>query len=127
MTNPIGSQLNDEMIALILPWAKQNHPEKYAQTIKMAKHPEMFGKYLCRLIEIRWGAEKDFRRTVPCHILEETSIVAKFRDRRTGNVIEVKGRTATGGRTWGFKELLTDRESFDELSAWKREFDLELV
>jgi hypothetical protein len=127
MTNPTGSQLNNEMIELILPWAKQNHPEKYAQTIQMMKHPAMFGKYLLRLIEIRWDTDKEFRRTVPLHILEETSIVANFRDRRRGNVIEVKGRTATGGRVWGFKELLTDRESFDELITLKKLFDLELV
>jgi hypothetical protein len=121
------SKLNDEMSALILPWAKQNHPEKYKQTVEMAKWPGMLIRYLIRLIEIRWETDLPFRSSVPCHVLEETSIVARFRDRKMGNIIEVKGKNATGGRVWGFKELILDRESFDELAALKRDFDLELV
>ena len=130
MTNPTGSaleNLNELMTALILPWAKANHPEKYAQTIATVKAPEVFSRFLIRLIEIRWTTERTFRSEVPCHVLEETSIVARFRDRKTEEIIEVKGRNATGGRVWGFNELLLDRQSFDELYALKRDFDLELV
>jgi hypothetical protein len=130
MTNQNGKELqklNDEMSALILPWAKEIHPEKYEETIKQAKWPGQLMRFLIRLIEIRWTTEPEFRSNVPCHILEETSIVAKLRDRKTGNVIEVKGKNATGGRVWGFNELMIDRTSFDELFALKRDFDLELV
>lgn len=119
--------LNTEMTALILPWAKSNHPEKYQQTIATSKAPEVFKRFLIRLIEIRWTTEAEFRSSVPCHVLEETSLVVKFRDKQTQEIIEVKGRNATGGRVWGFNELMLDRQSFDELFALKRDFDLQLV
>jgi len=125
--SPIGSPLNEMLVALILPWAKEHHPEKYAQTIQMVKHQPTFRKYLTRLIEIRWETDPTFRSEAPCWALEETSIVARLRDRKTGEIFEVKGRNATGGRVWSFQEMMLDRESFDVLRAWKREFDLELV
>lgn len=130
MTNPTGSlleELNADLCAWILPWAKANHPEKYAQTIEMAKWPATFHKYLTRLTEIRWETDSKTRFETPLHLLEQTSIVARFRDRKTGEIIEVKGRNATGGRVWAFKELQMDRDSFDAIRALKRTFDLELV
>lgn len=121
-------RLIHDLSAVILPWAKQNHPEKYAQTIQMVNYPPTMLKYLVRLLEIRWETEKAIRSEIPCSLLEHTSIVARLRDRKTGEIIEVKGRNATGGRVWAFKELQTlDRDSFDELSALKRTLDLELV
>lgn len=120
--------MNEELSSIILAWAKEHHPEKYDQTIKMSRHPAMFLKYLTRLVEIRWETDLKFRSEAPLHVLEETSIVARFTDKRTGSIIEVKGRTATGGRTWGFKELSNlKRDSFDELKLLKDSLDLELV
>jgi hypothetical protein len=129
-TSPNGSpsSLLEVMTALILPWAKKNHPEKYQQTIQIAKNPQTFRLYLIRLIEIRWMEDQTFRSEVPCSVLEETKIVVKLRDRKSNREIEVRGKAATGGRVWGFQELANlNRESFDALMELKSFFDLELV
>jgi hypothetical protein len=130
-TSQIGDlflRVNNEFVAWILPWAKANHPEKYEQTLRTSTHPATFRKYLVRLTEIRWETEPTTRSETPLHLLEETSIVARLRDRKNDEIIEVKGRNATGGRVWAFKELQTlSRDSFDALRALKQSLDLELV
>jgi hypothetical protein len=50
---------NSEIAAIILPWAKAQHPEKYADTLKVAANERTFRRYMIRLIEIRWTEDTD--------------------------------------------------------------------
>lgn len=97
---------NDELAAVILPWAKETMPEAYEATLEVANRPQAFRNYLTRLIERRWEREPQWRTSVPLDALEATGITARLRAERIagGVVLEVKGARA-GVRQWGFGEL----------------------
>lgn len=94
----------DALCAIILPWAKEKHAEKYTQTLAVAREPTTFRRYLVRLIEIRCEEEGHaWTGVVPLDVLEESAVTMSFRAGDT--VLEVKGRLAAGDRVWSFAEL----------------------
>lgn len=118
-----------ELVALILPWAKEHEPEKYEATLKVATNDKTFRRYLIRLIEIRWAREDyTWRRTIPLDVLEDSALTMTVTHRPTGRRMHVKGRLAEGPREWSFGELamLTDEpERMGALFAAKDILDLE--
>lgn len=122
---------NDELAALILPWAKEHLPDAYAQTVVpgVVQHAKTFRRYLTRLVELRHAREPRFARTVPVSVLDETALVVKLRPRQGGPEIEVKGRLAPRPHVWRFKELAMI-ETPEQLAGWlamKDELELEIV
>lgn len=124
---------NDELAGVILPWAKQYHPDKYDATLKAAAVPATFRRYLLRLVEIRWaeasaeGAseeERAWRLTVPVSVLDETSVRLKVLRRPTGEVMEFQGDKAEGEQTHRFHELVMGPDEFDALQRAKQMLDL---
>jgi hypothetical protein len=118
---------NNQLAGLILAWAKDEHPDKYAQTLKVAAIHDTFRRYLLRLIEIRCEADKAWMGTVPVSVLEETKLSLSLRDKQTGAVYEVKGRLAEGERQVSFLELGLSRGDFLWLQQAKENLDLEYV
>lgn len=122
---------NEQIAALILPWAKAEHPEKYDATLKVAGQPGTFRLYLLRLIEIRCTADPAWRTNVPLSLLEQTALTMTFRVKKLGVDIEVKGAKAPGPRVWSFTELASlmteNEEFFHTLVRAKSALDLELV
>lgn len=119
----------DELSASILPWAKEKHPDKYAQTLKVVTKPATFRKYVTRLIEVRYEEEPEWREQAPLRLLEETSLRVKMRHPATGTEIEVCGR-GVEGRTWGFAEMAAAVEAgmdFETVLRIKEGFDLECM
>lgn len=117
------------MAALILPWAKEKHPEKYAQTLKVAPNRETFRRYMARLVEVRYEEEAEWRMQAPLRLLEETGIKQKMRHPQTGTEIEVCGRRVEG-RTWGFTEMAEAIEAgfdFESVVRIKEAWDLEVM
>lgn len=124
---------NDELAGVVLPWAKERHPEKYDATLKAAAVPATFRRYLLRLVEIRWaeaGAEgateeeRAWRLSVPVSVLDETSIRMKVLRKPTGEVMEFQGSRAEGEQTHRFHELLMGPDEFDALQRAKKMLDL---
>ena len=117
---------DDALAALVLPWAKERHPEKYAETLKVAARPMTFRRYLTRLVEIRCAEDKGFVLSLPVSVLEETALVVRARDRKTGKVYEFKGRLA-GPREHAISELALDPDVFDFMLLVQETLDLEYV
>jgi hypothetical protein len=95
----------DKLAAIVLPWARDTHPEKYEATLKVASKPETLERYLLRLLELRWEQDREnveWRLDVPLSALEETGITQGLNWH--GTPIVVSGRKVEG-RTWGFDEL----------------------
>lgn len=82
---------NDELAALILPWAKAEHPEKYEKTIEQSQRPDTYRKFLVRLIEIRASDDRLWRNALPLSILNETALSVTIKLRKTGQVLIVGG------------------------------------
>jgi hypothetical protein len=121
---PFGSAPSNESIALlVLEWAKDNHPDWYKETLKVAMRPDVFRTYLLRLVEKRCESEPTWKATVPVMVLEETRVTCRVRDRQTNDVLEFKGRKAND-RVWAFKELTLDTQEFRQLAAAKTQLDL---
>lgn len=119
----------DELSALILPWAKEKHPDKYAATLKVAVKQATFRRYVARLIEVRYEEEPEWRERAPLRALEETSLRVRMRHPATGTEIEVCGR-GVEGRTWGFAEMAEALEAgldFETVKRIKDGFDLECM
>lgn len=116
-----------QIAAMMLPWAKAHHPEKYADTVKVSNRPAVFRRYLLRLLEIRCREEEGFMGTVPVSVLDETALTVKVRDRSTGAVLEVKGERAEGPQVTRFWELAMEPEDFRTLQSAKQILDLEHV
>ena len=97
---------NDELSLLVLPWAKEQEPENYAKTLAVASKPPTFRRFLLRLVERRCAVDKEFLRSVPMTLLEETAYVQRMviRDGEDSETIEVRGSRALP-RVWGFLEL----------------------
>lgn len=117
----------EAMAALILPWAKEHHPEKYTETLKISIKPDAFRKYMLRLIEIRCTEEPQWRGEVPVSVLDETSLTIKAKARGTGQVIEYKGRRAVAPIHHRILELALSKPEFDLLQRAKDTLDLEYI
>jgi hypothetical protein len=120
---------NEEIAALILPWAKANEPEKYQATLAVAQNARTFRRYMIRLIEIRWQQDPaDWIKSVPLSVLEDSGVVMRLRWGE--HILEVKGRLAPPPRIWGFAELVvltSNKESMQLMVDIKNTLDLELV
>lgn len=119
----------EALCALILPWAKEHEPEKYAATLAVIQNARTFRRYLVRLVEIRWDKETwEWRRTIPLDVLEESAITIRVRCRATNRTLEVKGRLAAP-REWSFGELAvaTSPDDLEFMALAKEVFDLEHV
>lgn len=117
---------NDDLAAVILPWAKAAHPEKYEATVGVSPRPQAFRRYLLRLIEIRWEEDPAWRHDAPLRALEETSIVQRMR-LAGGAEIVVKGKRAGGEREWTwaeFADLLEAGHDINVIARAKAELDL---
>lgn len=86
---------NEELSALILPWAKAERPDAYAKTLAVANRPDTFRRFLLRCVELRCEAEPAWMRTVSVQVLDETALSARLRHRPTGKEVTVGGRLAT--------------------------------
>lgn len=119
---------NETLAALILPWAKEKHPSKYSDTVKAVRKPDVFRRYMVRLVEIRVEEEPEFRGQVPLSILDETKLTARFK--RGDYEFEVRGAGSVksqGPRVWCWTELALTPEQFEERRAWKEALELERV
>lgn len=124
---PTESVTNEQVAALVLPWAKAHHPDKYEQTLKVSTTPTTFRRYLLRLLEIRCSEEREFLGQVPVSLLDETSLVIWVRDRKTGELYEVKGRLSPQPHIVRFWELALSKSDFEALKVCKQALDLEHV
>lgn len=115
---------NEELFAFIGAWAKANHFEKYEATLKVAKIPATFRRYLVRLVEIRVEEDRTFLREVPLSVLDDSKLRVKMRHRPTGAVVECAGRLAEGERVWSFAELAATPEDFALLMAAREHLDM---
>jgi nuclear transport factor 2 (NTF2) superfamily protein len=118
---------NEELAALILPWAHEHMSDAYEQTLRVANRPAVFRNYLVRLIERRWEREPEWRLQVPLRALEETGVTATLWARAIGERIIVKGKRAEGERHWSFGELCSMLENgvdFNNVHATKLALDL---
>jgi hypothetical protein len=112
--------------AVVLPWAKAKHPDKYAMTLKVAHNPASFKAYLLRLLEIRWEEEPETRGGLPILALEETSVVVRTR-LKNGKEVEFHGRNSPRRRLDSFRiaELALPRDEWEQLQHVRELFDLE--
>lgn len=113
-------------MALILPWAKQEHAEKYAQTLAVARRGDVFDRYLLRLVELRCAEDRAFLRTVPLWVLDNTAVTCRMRGAGRGEFVVGGKRTepVPQVRWW---QLSLSRADFDSLMAWVDLFDLQTV
>jgi len=114
-----------QLAALALPWAKELHPAKYAETVGMVDNEAAFMARCLRLIELHAATDPAWRNTVPLSVLEQTAVVVQMRHRPTGTVLEVKGRRAPKPRQWSFTQLALDPVDFTALLVAVDAFDLE--
>jgi hypothetical protein len=128
---------NQTIAALVLPWARERHKEKYDQTLAISNRPDVFRRYLVRLLELRWAEDgdiqADWKKNVPFWALEETNIVV--RATVFGHEIKICG-SKVADRTWSWAEMRMiiaepDKEkrraSVRELAALKFGFDLKVM
>lgn len=119
---------NEELVALVLPWAKDAHREYYDKTLKVATNATAFRKYLLRLVEIRSAEDKEWRnKQCPIRVLDETSIEITIRQKSTGATRVFKGRNAKPPIDHRINELALDSDSFGRLQAYKQELDLTYI
>lgn len=122
---------NDDLAALILPWAKEHHTDKFEKTIAQVERPETYRKFLLRLVEIRAQAEPTWRNTLPLGILEETALTVEMRT-KTGQTLLVGGIGALG-RQFSFRLLELCKAADDPEAALQsmisaaEQFDLEIA
>jgi hypothetical protein len=124
---------NSEIAAIILPWAKAQHPEKYADTLKVAANERTFRRYMIRLIEIRWTEDTDrtWRNEISLAVLEESAVTMNVIHKPTGTPLTFSGRLSGGSRKWTWAEMAMLMEQPDpsaaigQLVMVKRTLDLE--
>lgn len=90
---------NDSLAALILPWAKEHHPEGYAKTVASAAWGyNPYRLRLLRLVEIRCEREPAWRNSgVPLSVLDETSVHFKAKHLPSERTLIVGGKSAPPG------------------------------
>lgn len=112
---------------LILPWAKEKHPDKYADTIKRAGDAAAFRRFVLRLVEIRWETEPEWRREVPLNVLDETAITATVKA-QDGTTLIVAGRAIKGeAPQLRWTDLTLSATDFALLVAGIVALDMEIV
>jgi hypothetical protein len=118
----------EKLQALVLPWAKEVHPDKYAATLKVIREPVTFKNYLLRLLEIRWAEDGDmhaeWKLDVELSMLEETGIQQTMVFR--GHRLTFAGKKVVD-RVWSFAELsamIHAPEELDRLRKVKESLDL---
>lgn len=114
------------LAAVILPWAKEFHPDKYAATIQQARNDAKMRRYLVRLVELRWDAEPDWRSVVPLDVLDETALTKNVRT-KDGRVLKVGGKLTEGSCELRWTDLGLEPEDFRLLVATIITLDMELV
>lgn len=114
------------LAAAILPWAKEFHPEKYADTIRQARNDARLRRYLIRLIEIRWDAEPEWRREVPLAVVDETALTKDIR-MKSGRVLKVGGKLTKGSCDLRWVDLRLEPEDFRLLVATIATLDMEIA
>lgn len=115
-----------EMAVAILPWAKEKHPDKYADTIKQANDDAKLRRYLVRLVEIRWESEPEWRSAAPLAVLDETALIKRVRT-QAGVVLTVGGKLAKGSCHLRWIDLRVEPEDFRLLAAAIIALDMEVV
>lgn len=120
---------NDELAAYILPWAKQWHPEKYAQTLQVATRPTAFRAYLLRLLELRWNdadhfSQLEIGKVIPISVLDETALEITVEHDEFGR-ITYKGQRCQGPITARIAELALSKEDWQQVRRAQRDLDLE--
>lgn len=123
---------NEAAAAVILPWVKENYPERYKQTLEVASNEDTFARFLARLVELRWEEEPDVKwlLQIPLSMLEQTKL--ELRARLYGAEIVLAGQRVKD-RSWSFAELIgllragneTERRAmFEQLRVMKQTLDL---
>ena len=111
---------NDELSALVLPWAYEEHQDWYDATLAVSADAKKFRAYLLRLIERRVEQEPAFLRTLPLSILDETTITKTIKFH--GKEIVVGGINPVSWRHLG-----QDKEAFETWLETIDLFDLEVM
>ncbi len=104
----------------ILPWARENHPTKDAQSLGVEGRPRAYRLYMQRLVEIRYAEDPGW--DPPLRLLEETKIKASFM-MPDGEVFEVSGRACRGLRRMSWDGLATIIENDTPLSPLRAAMD----
>lgn len=118
---------DEELAALVLPWAKAEHPDKYQQTLAVAANPKSFRRFLVRLVELRVESDKAWSLQVPLDVLDETRLVLPFLT-PSGDRWEVGGAKADPmkitHRFWELALAIRDDNEFQRLQHTKKTLDL---
>jgi hypothetical protein len=148
MVEPLRT--NEELLAIIGPWAKEHHPDKYRATLQQVAKPQTFRNYLIRLIEIRLEEENVERRrraaageppleyefwldpALTADILDATSLARTLKIKSTGDAFVVAGKGYKGplsvSMSWSMLAVLTDNPGeFHALAYAMKTLDLELI
>jgi hypothetical protein len=127
MSEPLRS--NEELLALVGPWAKARHPEKYKATLAQVAKPRAFRNYLIRLIEIRCEEEPDFYLDpgLTVSVLDETNLMRRIRIKATGDEFVVAGAGYKGQYTMRWSMLAELPDDFALLASAIKTLDLEVV
>ncbi len=119
-----------DLAAVILPWAKAEHPDWYQEALKYAPMEAHFRARLLRLVEIRIQKNRAWAAQCPMTVLDETKVVLRYR-RPDGAVWVVGGAKADPSRlTHRFFELalaVASPNDFDLIQSAKQALDLVLV
>lgn len=118
---------NEEILALVGPWAKAEHPDKYKATLQQVSMPARFRAYLLRLVELRAEAEPKWVREVPVSILDETRVMRDLRDRATGRTFVVGGRRAGKTVQLRWTMLALEAADFQLITSAITALDLDVV
>jgi len=105
---------NDELSALVLPWAYEEHRDWYDATLAVASNAKSFRVYLLRLVERRVEEESGFIRTVPLSVLDETTIT---------RTVKFHGKEIVVGGINPVSWMQLNQDS-DALEAWLETIDL---
>lgn len=116
----------EDLAGRILPWARERHPEKFAETMKQAANHDTFYKYMVRLCELRVKEDRQWIRQLPISVLDASNITAEFTGRKSGIRYRFAGRRANDPTAIRFREMAEystqDFQLF--LASWSA-FDLE--
>ena len=125
----LAPDVRDALIALVLPWVEATDRAKYDATLAVAVIPATFEKYLLRLLELRWAADRDARGTFPLALLDATAITARARLGAVGEVTLGGARAAACDYRWSeLTFLLTlDPDARVAYHAAKRDLDLQFT
>lgn len=131
---PVVTLTDDELADAVMPWAREQHPDKAQQVQEKCDDRVTYRRWLGRLLELRWADDSAWRTTAPMMALHETALAVQFRHRTAGLTFTVNGRYAPRPWVWTFAELagltvtaqaLESHEDFLVLLFAKHHLDLE--